>query len=216
MTDGQPPPTVGGAAPGPQKAQASVGQVGKASDILRTEPLMSPASRTPSSLPPMVRGHEQHSGAAPGQQLDRVSVGQVGNLRTVTLMSPASGPYQPRPPMASRSKGSAPRHSSPILPPIQQKMVQADDGGQNLETETRRFQFRKSTRQLTGIKAVLAACIERPQIKKKSSRKDYPSSVPSGVPRVDNSRGRSKPEQSLLSGQDTVDQTDVRIKMKYD
>ena len=48
VTGGQPPPKVGGAAPGPEEAQVSVGQVGKAPDILRTEPLMSQASGPPS------------------------------------------------------------------------------------------------------------------------------------------------------------------------
>ena len=141
----------------------------------------------PASLPPMAGGNEQHSGAAPGPQL--VSVGQMGNLRTETHMSPASGPHQPRPPMASSHKAP-----EPTLPPIQQKLVQAHDGGQNTETGTHRFQLRKSTRQLTGINAVLA------------------SIVPSGA----STRGRSKPEQSQLSGQETVDQTNVRNKIKYD
>ena len=53
VTGGPPPQlgAVGGAAPGPQEAQVSVGQVGKAPDILRTEPLMSPASGPPSLVP---------------------------------------------------------------------------------------------------------------------------------------------------------------------
>ena len=58
---GGPPPQLGavvGAAPGPEEAQVSVGQVGKAPDILRTEPLLSPASGTPSLVPSLDRTKE--------------------------------------------------------------------------------------------------------------------------------------------------------------
>ena len=47
---GGPPPQLGavvGAAPGPEEAQVSVGQVGKAPDILRTEPPLGTGSGLP-------------------------------------------------------------------------------------------------------------------------------------------------------------------------
>ena len=51
---GGPPPQLGdvvGVAPRPEEAPVSVGQVGKAPDNLRTEPLLSPASGPPSLVP---------------------------------------------------------------------------------------------------------------------------------------------------------------------
>ena len=113
VTGGQPPQlgAVGGAAPPPQEPQVSVGQVGKAPDILRTEPPLGTGSGLPASGPPSL---------VPSS--DRNLFMETGELAEEDVARVSGGQQQqpPPPPMASNFVAPPPSVSSgpASLPPM--------------------------------------------------------------------------------------------------
>ena len=112
VTGGPPPQlgAVGGAPPGPQGPQVSVGQVGKAPDILRTEPPLGTGSGLPASGPPSL---------VPSS--DRNLFMETGELAEEDVARVTGGQQQPPPPpMASNFVAPPPSVSSgpASLPPM--------------------------------------------------------------------------------------------------
>ena len=112
VTGGQPPQlgALGGAPPGPQGPQVSVGQVGKAPDILRTEPPIGTGSGLPASGPPSL---------VPSS--DRNLFMETGELAEEDVARVTGGQQQPPPPpMASSFVAPPPSVTSgpASLPPM--------------------------------------------------------------------------------------------------